>query len=76
MAALPGELPQHALVTVSFAESLAREYVRQGGETLALFSAFAGLVSARDKQVGADCLTALDRLICGGANAESAKPSA
>lgn len=55
------ELPRHALDAAGFADRLAQEYVKQGGDGRALFVAFAGLVSARDKQVGADCLTALDR---------------
>jgi hypothetical protein len=76
MVASPKELPSHALATVSFAENLAREYCRQGGDTVALFAAFAGLVSARDKIVGADCLMALDRRLFGDAKPESASPSA
>ena len=59
------ELPQHSLDAASFAETLAREYVRQGGSAEALFVAYAGLVSARDRAVGADCLTALDRRVFG-----------
>jgi hypothetical protein len=59
------ELPNHALATVSFAESLAREYLRQGGDIAALFAAFAGLVAARDSVVGRDCLKALDRRLFG-----------
>ena len=66
------ELPQHALASASFAESLAREYVRQGGDAAALFAAFAGLVSARDSIVGKDCLTALDRRLFGDAKPGSA----
>jgi len=67
-------VPQHALTTASFAETLAQEYMRQGGTALALFVAFAGLVSARDKHVAADCLVALDRKLFGHASEESAVP--
>jgi hypothetical protein len=72
-----GELPRHSLEAASFAESLAQEYVRRGGTTHALFVAFAGLVSARDSSVGADCLTALDRKLFGDgdANARNASPT-
>jgi hypothetical protein len=54
-------LPLHAISATAFAETLAKEYERRGGNMHTLFAAFAGLVSARDKAVGADCLTALDR---------------
>ena len=56
-----------AFEAAAFAETLAREYERQGGDTRALFVAFAGLVSARDSVVGGDCLTALDRRLYGSA---------
>jgi hypothetical protein len=62
----PPELPRHAIEVAGFAESLAREYVKQGGNAVALFAAFAGLVSARDRVVGIDCLTALDVRLFGG----------
>jgi hypothetical protein len=65
------ELPQHAIMAASFAESLAREYAIQGGKLQDLFVAFAGLVSARDKVVGSDCLAALDQKITGDASAKS-----
>lgn len=67
-----GDLPQHSMVAAGFAETLAREYVRTGGDPRALFVAYAGLVSARDKAVGADCLTALDRMLFGDAKAKKA----
>jgi hypothetical protein len=57
------ELPLHAIVAASFAESLARQYAMQGGKLQDLFAAFAGLVSARDEAVGSDCLAALDQRI-------------
>jgi hypothetical protein len=63
------ELPQHAIMAASFAESLAREYAKQGGKLQDLFVAFAGLVSARDKAVGSDCLSALDQKIFDDAGA-------
>jgi hypothetical protein len=55
---------------VGFAESLARQYVTQGGDAVALFAAFAGLVAAHDATVGLDCLTALDRRLCGDVKSE------
>jgi hypothetical protein len=61
------EPPSHAFEAVSFAERLAQEYVKQGGTMHALFVGFAGLVSARDQKVGADCLIALDRKLFGDA---------
>jgi hypothetical protein len=67
MALSPDGPPRQAFQAAAFAETLAREYVRQGGTAHALFVAFAGLVSARDKTVGADCLTALDRQLYGDA---------
>jgi hypothetical protein len=63
--------PVHALGAAGLAESLSREYVRRGGDAHALFAAYAGLVSAHDSKVGSDCLTALDRLLFGGANDET-----
>jgi hypothetical protein len=60
------EPPRHAVEATAFAERLAREYVARGGNIGALFAAYAGLVSARDKAVGADCLVALDRKLFGG----------
>ena len=63
---LPYEPPSHAYAVVGFAESLAREYARRGGDLTVLFGAYAGLVSARHKAAGADCLIALDRMVCGG----------
>lgn len=65
-----GDMPLAALPAASFAETLAREYERRGGNVTALFAAYAGLVAARDKTVGTDCLIAVDRMISG----EGAKP--
>jgi hypothetical protein len=59
------EPPSHALEAASFADRLAQEYIKQGGTMHALFVGFAGLVSARDQKVGADCLIALDRKLFG-----------
>jgi hypothetical protein len=56
-----GDPPRHSLDAAGFAETIAREYVGKGGSPLALFVAFVGVVSARDKAVAADCLTAFDR---------------
>lgn len=54
------EPPKHSLLVASFAENLAKRYTDLGGDTNTLFAAFAGLVSARDQRVCADCLTALE----------------
>jgi hypothetical protein len=61
------EPPHHAFEAAAFAEKLAQEYTSRGGDVRALFVAYAGLVSARDKVVGADCLIALDRKLFDGA---------
>jgi hypothetical protein len=53
--------PDHAIAATAFAETLSGEFVRQGGDIHTLFAAFAGLVSARDKKVCADCLVAPDK---------------
>jgi hypothetical protein len=54
-------LPNHAIAATAFAETIANEFERRGGNMHTLFAAFAGFVSARDKGVCADCLVALDR---------------
>jgi hypothetical protein len=59
------EPPTHALDAASFADRLAQEYIKQRGTMHAMFVGFAGLVSARDQKVGADCLIALDRKLFG-----------
>src|SRR6266852_2079359 len=41
-----GEPPSHAFEAAGFADRLAQEYIKQGGTMRALFTAFAGLVSA------------------------------
>jgi len=64
--------PSYALEAVAFADRLAREHVSRGGDIFALFAAFAGLVSARDKKVSADCLIALDRKLYDDATPRSA----
>jgi hypothetical protein len=55
------EPPDHAVAVTAFAETLAGEFERRGGDIHILFAAFAGLVSACDERVCADCLVALDR---------------
>ena len=67
MAVLPTGPPQYAFEAAAFADKIAQEYVKQGGSMHALFVAFAGLVAARDKRAGADCLIALDRRLFGDA---------
>ena len=48
---------------IGFAQNLIQSYVAQGGDMESIFSAFVGLVHARDQVVGRDCLIALDRYI-------------
>lgn len=73
--AMPPEtgLPEHAMVAVSFAESLARECAGAGRSKHDLFVALAGIVAVRDCRVAMDCLKALDDALC--ASAGSAGPS-
>ncbi len=65
----PSDLPEHAVAATAMAESLVDEFRRQGGDIRTLFVTFAGLVSARDKVVGADCLVALDTALFPAGNA-------
>jgi hypothetical protein len=64
--------PPHAYDAAGFAESVARQYAERGGEAKDLFVALAGLISARDKQVGADCLIALEHALL--SNQGASKP--
>jgi hypothetical protein len=57
------EVPYEALEAASFAESLALQYVAQGGDTKDLFVAFAGLVAGASKEIAARCLIAVDEEI-------------
>jgi len=58
-----GDLPQYAVEAASFAESLARKHELQGGNPRDLFVAIVGLVSARDRIMGAEFLRALDDVL-------------
>jgi len=62
--------PPRIYGTADFAQNLARDYAKRGGDLTALFAAFAALVSARNEKVAADCLIAVDRLLSG----ENPKP--
>jgi hypothetical protein len=55
------ELPRHVVEATRFAEILAAEHERRHGDMKLLFVILAGLASARDKRVAADCLATLDR---------------
>lgn len=55
-------------LAVGFAEGLIQAHKARGGNVDALFAAFVGVVSERDKAVGLDCLIALDRFISGPAS--------
>jgi hypothetical protein len=71
----PVDPPNYAFDAANFAESVAREYVRGGGFAQDLFVAFAGLVAAQDRALGASSLIALeDAVLRGGESAAS--PSA
>jgi hypothetical protein len=65
------ELPPHVMVTVGFAEALAKSYADAGGNLSSMFSAFVGLVSAKDEMLCAECLIALEQAI---SNARSETP--
>jgi hypothetical protein len=53
----------HSMVAISFAEALAESYSHAGGNPSAIFSAFVGLVSAKDEMLCAECLQALEQAI-------------
>jgi len=57
----------------NFAELIMREYLRDGGAANDLFVAFAGLVSAHDKILGAECLIALEAAVL--MSGEGARPA-
>jgi hypothetical protein len=67
------EPPPEAFLAASFAESLAQQYVCQGGEASNLFVAFAGLVAGVSEKTATDCLIALDETL--GRIAISEKPA-
>jgi hypothetical protein len=50
---------------MAMAENLARLYESRSGDLVAFFAAFVGVVFERDKTVGRDALTAIDRLVSG-----------
>jgi hypothetical protein len=56
----PPNLPAHAYDAANFAESIARAYAAADGSGKDLFVAYAGLISARDKVLAAECLIALE----------------
>jgi hypothetical protein len=60
---------------MALAANPAQEYARKGDSANDLFSAFVGVVVERDRRVGLDCLTALDRWLS-RASAGNASPSA
>ena len=61
---------------MALAQSVACRHLANGGDVAELFAAFAGLVWERDRQVGLDCISAVDESISSSASAESASPSA
>ena len=76
MVSLPkSEPPLEAFLAASFAESLAKQYVCQGGEAMNLFVAFAGLVAGVSEKTATDCLIALDKVIVGNVISERRGPS-
>jgi hypothetical protein len=75
MSILPKEPPPHSMVAISFAEALAESYTIGGGNPSAMFSAFVGLVSAKDERLCAECLEALEQAISSScASAGTARP--
>jgi hypothetical protein len=51
---------------IAFAESLAKAYAAKGGDVIALFAAFAGIVVEQNKKVGLTALEATDRYLSRG----------
>lgn len=56
------ELPEHALIAASLAARLLEDFVADGGTPGNLFTAFVGMVSARDQILGGQCLLALEEV--------------
>jgi hypothetical protein len=63
--------PERSLNAASFAESLAWQYAAGGGDSRVLLATLAGLVAARDPQLAADCLMALDAALSRRASGET-----
>jgi hypothetical protein len=57
------DIVTHALVAAGLAAKMVADYAATGGSALDLFTAFAGIVSARDHEVGGQCLLALEEAI-------------
>jgi hypothetical protein len=57
------ELSPAPKLASAFAETILRGYLARGGDIVALFAAFVGVVSHRDEQVGRDALIALDQFV-------------
>jgi hypothetical protein len=55
--------PQASFVVASFAAKVLADFKGRGGSADDLFAAFVGLVSARNKQIGAECIIALEEAI-------------
>jgi hypothetical protein len=61
------ELTERVLMAAEFAGRILETFVQRGGKGSDLFVAFAGLVVTRDKDVGSECLLALEQAVAGGA---------
>ena len=61
------ELTERGLVAAQFAARILEAFVQRGGEPSDLFLAFAGLVVARDTDLGSECLLALEQAVACGA---------
>ena len=74
----PSMKPRATEAVAAFAENMIKSYADTGGDLAPIFAAFIALVHQRDKQVGSDCLTALDQWISDEryGRAKSASPSA
>lgn len=57
------DVPEASLRGMSFAESVARDYVNTGGDAKDLFVAYVGAVMTQDSKIGAACLAALDETV-------------
>ena len=57
------ELPDDTLWAARFASQIVKAYSMKGGNIADLFTAFAGVVSARNRAVAADSLLAIEEAI-------------
>lgn len=61
----------NSAAAMAFAESIARGYAASGGDVIALFAAFVGIVVEQNKEVGLAALEATDRYLSRSAEVEA-----